>query len=217
MPVSLRCRVLSTLHAAHQGVSAMERRARATMFWPGMTSDVHHVRDSCAYCNHNAPSQAAPTSMPSDPPSTPFEKIFADYFDYRGRHFLFIGDRFSGWTDVFGIPSGSDITGAAALTRLLRSYFATFGVPKEISTDGSPEFTAFVTKRFLETWGVQHRVSSCYFPQSNGHAEVAVKSAKRLFMANVSPNGDLNNDSFYEPCYNFVIRLILTAIYHQQK
>ena len=39
-------------------------------------------------------------------------------------------------------------------------------------------------------------MSSVYFPQSNGRAEVAVKSAKRMLRANVSPNGDLNNDSF---------------------
>ena len=39
-------------------------------------------------------------------------------------------------------------------------------------------------------------MSSAYFPQSNGRAEVAVKAAKRLLMANVSPSGDLNHDSF---------------------
>ena len=66
----------------------------------------------------------------------------------------------------------------------------------EISTDGGPEFTAFVTKSFFQTWGVQHRVSSAHFPQSNGRAEVAVKATIRLLMTNVSPNGDLDNDSF---------------------
>ena len=91
---------------------------------------------------------------------------------------------------------GSSLTGAKALVSLLRSYFATFGVPEELSSDGGPEFTASVTKAFLRTWGIHHRQSSAYFPQSNGRAEVAVKGAKRLLMANVSPNGDLNNDSF---------------------
>ena len=196
VPVSLRHSVLSALHAAHQGVSAMERRARSTVFWPGMTHDIYNVRYNCAYCNRNAPSQAATPPITPDPPSTPFEHIFADYFDYGGRHFLVIGDKFSGWTDVFGTTTGSRIAGAAALIRLFRTYFATFGVPEEISTDGGPEFTAFTTANFLRKWGVHHRVSSAYFPQSNGRAEVAVKTAKRLLMANVSPNGDLNSDSF---------------------
>ena len=33
-------------------------------------------------------------------------------------------------------------------------------------------------------------------PQFNGCAEVAVKAATKLFMSNISPNGDLNNDLF---------------------
>ena len=196
VPLSLRRKVLSILHGAHQGVSAMERRARSIVFWPGMTYDIHVLRDSCVHCNRNAPSQAATPPISSDPPATPFEKIFAEYFDYGARHFLVIGDRFSGWADVFGMPSGTSVAGAAALVGLLRAYFATFGAPEEISTDGGPEFTAFVIKNFLQTLRVSHRVSSSCFPQSNGRAEVAVKTAKRLLMANIGPNGDLNNDSF---------------------
>ena len=37
-------------------------------------------------------------------------------------------------------------------------------------------------------------MSSAYFPQSNGRAEVAVKKAKRMLMDNVGPTGSLNND-----------------------
>ena len=133
--VSLRGTVLKALHAAHQGVSAMERRARATDFWPGMAQDISNIRNSCVHCNHNAPSQAAIPLMPTNPPTTPFEHIFADYFDCGWRHFLMIGDKFSGWADVFGTSLGSSIAGAAALVRLLRTYFAAFGVPDEISTD----------------------------------------------------------------------------------
>ena len=58
IPSSLRPAVLRTLHAAHQGVSGMGLRARAIMFWPGMTKDLENVRDSCYECNRNSPSQA---------------------------------------------------------------------------------------------------------------------------------------------------------------
>ena len=68
--------------------------------------------------------------------------------------------------------------------------------PEEISSDGGPEFTAFVTPDFMRKWNIKHRVSSAYFPQFNGRVEVALKAAKRLLMSNISPNADLNNDSF---------------------
>ena len=45
----------------------------------------------------------------------------------------------------------------------------------------------------MEKWGVEHRLSSSYYPQSNGRAELAVKSAKRMLRENTS-NGGLDND-----------------------
>lgn len=55
---------------------------------------------------------------------------------------------------------------------------------------------AGLTQEFLRTWNVRHRVSSAHFPVSNGRAEVAVKTAKRLLMSNTSSTGSLNHDGF---------------------
>ena len=52
------------------------------------------------------------------------------------------------------------------------------------------------THQFLDKWGVAHRLSSAYHPQSNGRAEVAVKKVKRLLRLNTGPNGSLDNDKF---------------------
>ena len=174
----------------------MEQRARAIVYWPGMSKDIRATRERCADCNRNAPSQAATPPLPSSPPSTPFEAVFADFFDYGGRHYLVVGDRLSGWVEVFGLTAGTNLAGAAGLVHHLRTLFATFGVPDELSSDGGPEFTAGCTEDFLRLWGVRHRVSSAYFPQSNGRAEVAVKTAKRLLMSNTGPTGSLDHDHF---------------------
>ena len=76
----------------------------------------------------------------------------------------------------------------------MRQLFATFGVPDEISSDGGPEFTALESKDFYHRWGTHHRLSSAYFPQSNGRAELAVKATKRLLEDNIGSNGELNTD-----------------------
>ena len=171
IPSSLRPRVLEHLHAAHQGTSTMEQRARAIAYWPGMSNDIRNAREGCTKCNRNAPSQAATPPIPSPPPSTPFEAVFADFFDYGGHQYLVIGDRLSGWVEVFGSTAGTNLAGATGLVRHLRTFFGTFGVPEELSSDGGPEFTASGTQDFLNRWGVRHRKSSAYFPQSNGRAE----------------------------------------------
>ncbi|KAK5915526.1 hypothetical protein CesoFtcFv8_001108 [Champsocephalus esox] len=196
VPPSLRGRVLQHLHAAHQGTSAMGQHARAIVYWPGMSGDIQATRDGCADCNRNAPSQAATPPLPSSPPSTPFEAVFADFFDYGGRHYLVVGDRLSGWVEVLSSTAGTALAGSAGLVQHLRSFFATFGVPEELSSDGGPEFKASHTEDFLRLWHVKHRVSSVSFPQSNGRAEVAVKTAKRLLMSNTGPSGGLDQDRF---------------------
>ena len=196
IPKSLRKTVLDTLHAAHQGISSMQLRAQAIAFWPGMTHDIAAKRNGCQECNRNAPSQAALPSEPSDPPSCPFEQVFADFCDFGGNHYLVAGDRLSGFTEVFQTPSGTSSSGARGLVKCLRRWFATFGVPRQLSSDGGPEFAAEYTCNFLKSWGVTHRISSAYNPSSNGRAEVAVKSVKRLMRSNLGPFGSLDTDQF---------------------
>ena len=53
-----------------------------------------------------------------------------------------------------------------------------------------------MTQNFFSKWGIHHRKSAAYHPQSNGRAEVAVKSAKRLLRSNISPAGSLDSDKF---------------------
>ena len=196
VPPSLRMSIVENLHAAHQGVSTMERRAQAIVFWPGMSKEIQLVRARCNDCNTIAPSQAQLLSNPATPPKTPFEQVFADFFDFAGHHYLVVGDRLSGWPEIYSTPTGSSNAGAKGLIACLRSMFATFGVPEELSSDGGPEFIASQTKNFLQKWGVHHRKASAYHPQSNGRAEVAVKAAKRLLQSNINPSGSLDNDKF---------------------
>ena len=151
---SLHRRVLQNLHAAHQGTSWMEQRARTIVYGPGISKDIRETREGCADWNRNAPSQAATPPLPSTPPLSPFKAVFANFFDYRGCHYLVIGDRLSGWVEVLSSTAGTNLAGSAGLVCHLRSFFATFGVPEEISSDSGPEFTAKGTQDFLRLWGV---------------------------------------------------------------
>ena len=84
---------------------------------------------------------------------------------------------------------------AQDLTNALREFFCTYGTPEEIATDGASVYVSSHTKKFLDTWGVRHRVSTAYNPHSNLRAETAVKSMKRLLTQNTASNDSLNSDS----------------------
>ena len=194
VPLSLRERVLGNLHSAHQGVTSMSSRALSTVFWPGITAAIEAARVNCRTCDNNTPSQARLPPNEPELPKAPFEKICADFFKLSGNHYLVIVDRLSGWPEVVQIKQGTASSGAKSLCQSLRRTFATFGVPEEIASDGGSEFIAHETKDFYKRWGISHRLSSAYHAQSNGRAEVAVKSVKRLLEDNVGSNGDLNTD-----------------------
>ena len=194
IPQSLRKDVLQSLHSAHQGVSAMNERAKVEIYWPNITNDIQNVRDSCRDCNRIA--QTQPKLPPQDPfvPSTPFEAIACDYFFFMGWYYLIAADRLSCWTEISKIRQGTTESGSTGLCTAFRKLFSTFGVPYEVSSDAGPEFKAHNTEAFFNRWGIHHRVSSSYLPSSNGRAEVAVKSAKRLLMKNISADGNLDTD-----------------------
>jgi len=105
IPPSLRPIVLETLHSAHQGVSTMTVRARSIIFWPGMTDDINRVRTNCTQCIANAPSQASLPATPHQPHPPPHSRGCSP--TSSGHHYLVIGDRLSGWCDVFRSSHGS--------------------------------------------------------------------------------------------------------------
>ena len=44
IPESLRHRIAASLHGGHQGVDSMLRRARQTVYWPGIEGDLQYHR-----------------------------------------------------------------------------------------------------------------------------------------------------------------------------
>ncbi|XP_068216653.1 uncharacterized protein [Palaemon carinicauda] len=69
------------------------------------------------------------------------------------------------------------------------------GVPLRLRTDGGPQFTSREFADFAERWGVHHITSSPHYPQSNGHAEAAVKAVKHLILK-TAPSGNIDCEAF---------------------
>ena len=47
---TLRKRILQTLHSGHQGIESSLRRARETIYWPNMKSDIKDFTSKCETC-----------------------------------------------------------------------------------------------------------------------------------------------------------------------
>ena len=124
-------------------------------------------------------------------PEFPFQSTATDLFHFQGHKFLLYVDRFTAWLEIALSPRSD----AQSVIKLIRRWFTTFGVPVDLASDGGPPFDSFLYKQFLKCWGVSRRLSSAYFPRSNGRAELGVKSGKRLLMANIDSTGSLDKDT----------------------
>ena len=62
----------------------------------------------------------------------------------------------------------------------MKNSFARHGIPETVISDNGRQFTSADFKNFANSWNFQHVTSSPHFPQSNGAAERAVKTAKEI-------------------------------------
>ncbi|GKE39649.1 reverse transcriptase domain-containing protein [Tanacetum coccineum] len=61
---------------------------------------------------------------------------------------------------------------ARVMIKFLRGLFARFGVPKALISDRETYFCNFQLEKALRKYGVTHKLSTAYHPQTNGHTEV---------------------------------------------
>ena len=123
----------------------------------------------------------------------PFQQIVMDLFHVGHVAYLACADRLTGWLILYHLKPGHATT--SKLMSICRHLFQTYGTPDELSTDGGPPFTSSIFQEFFQTWCVTHRLSSVAYSQSNGQAELAVKTAKRIVNGNTGPQGSLDNDN----------------------
>ena len=99
----------------------------------------------------------------------------------------------TGWLILYHLEPGHATT--SKLISICQQLFQVYGAPEELSTDGGPPFTSSSFQEFLKMWCVNHRLSSIAYPQSNGQAELMVKTAKRIVNGNTDSHGSLDNDN----------------------
>ena len=177
-------RILQNLHSAEQGVSKACPPGENTQYSGLDFQEILRLSVKCSSCQEYSTSQPPPQSTTLEIPDVPFEMIFSDYFKLHSKYHLIIGYRLSGWTEVFQVQHGGENSGFKVLCSTPHRVFATFGIPREISSDGGSELIASATQDLLNRSDSHHRLPSAYNPQSNGRAEVAIKDTKRLLEKN---------------------------------
>ncbi len=193
MPVSLHTEVLDGLHVVHQDVMGMKARAHVSVYWPGLSAAVVNCQNSCRQCDIVEPSSIREPFQLSNKPDYPFQLTAAGNCEVAAHRYLVYADRYSAWTSVSAVGDGHSYS--RSLISELHKWFAIYGVPEEITTDGGPLFISHEVQSFLHWMGATHRLSSVHYSQSNGHAETAIKTVKCIIHDHTI-RGSLDSDVF---------------------
>nr|GFB11560.1 hypothetical protein [Tanacetum cinerariifolium] len=144
-------------------------------------------------------------------PSTPWFAYFANYhagkFIIKGpfpsskgnKYFLIAVDYLSKWVEAKALPTND----ARVVFKFLKSLFSRFGTPKAIISDISTYFCNDQFTRVMSKYGVTHRLSTAYHPQTSGQVEVTNRGLKRILERTVGENRALWSDKLEDALWAF--------------
>ena len=162
-----------------------------------MKKDIERKYGECEAClihsrsKPNIPNSCCEVVPSSLELSAAGEKLAADFGEYGRNKLLIIKDRYSGLLRVYTLPDMTMQSAARGYLKWAHSY----GIAKEIRTDGGPGFGSEFTES-CRAIGTHHIKSSAYNPSSNGAAERGVGQIKglleRIGRKNVLTQDELN-------------------------
>ncbi|GJW61518.1 reverse transcriptase domain-containing protein [Tanacetum coccineum] len=106
----------------------------------------------------------------------------------RGNKYILVAiDYVSKWVEAQALPTNN----AHVVVKFLRSLFARFGVPKALISDRGTHFCNSQLEKALQRYGVTHKLSTAYHPQSNGKTKVTNRAIKRILerLVGYNPKG----------------------------
>ena len=158
-------------------------------YWPSLFKDAHQFVSICDKCQ-----RMGNISRKDESPMNPILKV--ELFDlwgidfmgpfpasYNNLYILLAVDYVSKWVEA--IPTRTN--DAKVVAQFLRSnIFSRFGTPRALITDNGTHFCNKVIDKVLQKYGVRHRTSLAYHPQSNGQAEVSNREIKYILEKTVN-------------------------------
>ena len=177
VPAAIRPEMMAMIHSTHIGVEGCLRRARESLFWPRMGTELKEYISKCDVCLAHRASPGKEPILQHVIPERPWAKVGVDLCELNGRTLLVIVDYFSNFLEVDRVNKAT----TSGVTKVLKVMFSRYGVPDQVISDNGPQFASSEFTTFAQQWGFEHVTSSPRYPQSNGKAENAVKTVKMLF------------------------------------
>ncbi|GJY53133.1 reverse transcriptase domain-containing protein [Tanacetum coccineum] len=189
---------LDILEACHNGPTGGHHGANLTakkvfdagFFWPTIYKDAHELVKNCDSCQRQGKISQR-DEMPQN--SIQVCEIFDVWgIDFMGpfpsskgnKYILVAVDYLSKWVEAKALPTND----ARVVCKFLKSLFARFGAPRAIISDRGTHFCNDQFAKVMLKYGVTHRLSTAYHPQTSGQVEVSNRGLKRILERTVGEN-----------------------------
>ncbi|GJT19553.1 reverse transcriptase domain-containing protein [Tanacetum coccineum] len=189
---------LEILKACHEGPTGGHHSANITarkvfdagFFWPTIYKDAYELIKSCDACQRQGkishrdemPQNAIQVCEIFDVWGIDFMGPFPSS---RGNKYILVAvDYLSKWVEAKALPTND----ARVVVKFLKSLFSRFGAPRAIISDRGTHFCNDKFDKVMSKYGVTHRLSTAYHPQTSGQVEVTNRGLKRILERTVGEN-----------------------------
>nr|GFB49380.1 reverse transcriptase domain-containing protein [Tanacetum cinerariifolium] len=195
---------IDILNACHSGPIGGHYGANYTakkffdsgFYWPLIYKDAFELVKRCDSCQRQGK-----VSQKDEMPQNFIQicKIFDMWgIDFMGpfpnskgnKYILVAVDYLSKWVEAKALPTND----ARVVVKFLKSLFSRFGTPKAIISDRGTHFCNDQFSRVMEKYGVTHRLSTAFHPQTSGRVEVTNRGLKHILERTVGENRASQSD-----------------------
>lgn len=173
------------------GTKTVFKVLQSGYYWPTLFKDAYHYVKSCDKCQRTGgifkKNEMSLTTILEveifDVWGIDFMGPFISSF---GKSYILLAvDYVSKWIEAVALPHND----AKSVIKFIRkNIFTRFGTLRTIISDGGSHFCNKLFRSLLLKYGVKHKISTPYHPQTSGQAEVSNREIKSILEKSVNLN-----------------------------